>query len=248
MTEKESKPINWTPVIATGAAVGGIALILYLINRGEAEDRELAKRILDDWELEWEEVQPYVEGMYAGGRTPTDAETNIISSMLEQMKFKEYTIYELSKSTWSELGALAGDIAAGWGIVIGSTVAGYAAIKLVKNWTNKHKPPPNYPCPACDFVGATKGALAYHIKTIHQISKANAAQAQQVFLQSNLWAQSTVAVESGLYDKVYLEWPKLSTTQILYIVLAIVVIVAAAILSAGAGAALAPAAAALVLA
>lgn len=247
MTEK-SKPINWTPIIVTGASVGGIALILYLIQRGEAGDREMAERIMDDWQLEWAEVQPFVENMYASGRQPTDGETNVLSSMLEQMQLKEYSIYELSRSTWSELGSLIWDLAAGWGIIVGTAVAGYGATKLVKKWTDKNKPPPNFPCPACDFVGTTKGALEWHIKNEHTINTDNLQVAQQTYLSTAMWTQSAVAVETNLFQQIYQGWNRLPQATQVIIVVGLVIVAVALIVGTAGTAALGYAAAAMVLA
>ena len=232
MTEEKKREINWTPVAIGGAILGGLFLVWKIIGTlagGNPANNEQARLIMTDWQQEFDQVKSLTESMYAGGRTPTDQETAALSSILNQMKLKEWTIYELSKSVWSELGDMAMNIAKAWGIIIGVTVPGYIAIKLVKNWTNKNRPPPNYPCPAGDFVGATKGALDYHIKTVHPINTANLTLAQQAFSQASSWAQNAVAVESGLYDKTFIEWTSLSTAEIRAIVVAIAIIVAAAL-------------------
>jgi len=238
--KEPAKKINWTPIIITGAAVGGIYAIIKLLQSGEEADKELARRILEDWQLEFDQVQPYVESMYSEGRTPTEGEVEVLSSTLDQMKLKEYTINELSKSVWAELGDMAWDIAAGWGIIIGVTVTGYVAIRLAKNWIDKNKPPPNFPCPKCGEVFSTEGALKYHIENQHTINYANLTAAQQAFLQTPSWVQNAIAVESGLYDKTFIDWRAIGKYALIAIAIAaaiaLVVYVAPAVVPALQGA------------
>jgi hypothetical protein len=242
--QKEETKINWTPIIVGAVVLGGLYLVWKItqsITGGGEANREQAELILQDWQQEFDVVKPLVENMYSGGRTPTEQEVETLSSLLDQMKLKEYTIQKLSTTVWEELGEAAMDIAKAWGIIVGVPIAGYVAVKLVKTWTDKNKPPPNYPCPKCGAVFATEGALKYHIQTQHTVSMANATQAQQIFQQNVTWAQDAVAVHSGLYDRIYVPWPHLSTTEITLIVVAIAVVAAAALIP-GAQVTLVPAA------
>jgi hypothetical protein len=249
MTEeaKQTKrEINWTPIIVVGAAIGGIYLIARLFQSGEESDKELAREILADWQLEFDELKSYTDNIYAGGRTPTEAETAAVSSMIDQMKLKELTIYELSKSVWLELRDLANGIAQSLGIIIGEVIAGYVAIRVIKRWIDKNRPPPNFPCPKCGIVYATEGALKYHITNTHIPTLAHATEAQQAFSQTSSWVQSLIADE-GLQTETFIDWRTLSKVAIVILVAAIIAIVTAG-LAAPAEAALLQPAAALLLA
>jgi hypothetical protein len=206
--EKETK-VNWNYVIAGSAAIGGVALLVYLVKTITGEDadkREQAERILADWQQEWDVAEPFMQSIYAGDVAPTQAQTILLGDQLEDMKVKELAIKELSQSTWSELGVMAKDIGIGLGIAIGVPVAGYVAAKLTNNWIDKNKPPPSYPCPVCDQIFATKGALKHHIETGHVIDYAQLAQAQQMFRSTPIFAQTYVATQSGYYNAINVDW------------------------------------------
>jgi hypothetical protein len=220
MAEEKEQRVNWTPVLVGGVAVGGLYLVYKIVQAigGENEaDREQARLIMEDWQQEFDELKAYSDIIYANGRTPTESEAQIMSSMLDQMKLKEYTIYELSKSTWSELKDLANAIARDMGIIAGTVVVGYVAIKILKRWRDRNNPPPNFPCPAGDFVGRTQGELQYHIKTHHVPDVSQAYAAQQSFGTTCSWVQNAVAVESTLYNKTFFQWPTLSKTELILI-------------------------------
>lgn len=208
MEEETKSKVNWTPVFVIGA-IGVTALIIGKLLYAESEaDREQAKLILEDWQLEFDELKAYTETIYAGGRTPTDQEIAIMSSMLDQMKIKEETIQQLSKSVFEELRDIIETAAKNWWLVplvIITPIAGYMTYKLVKGWFNNRRPPPNFPCPKGDAIFSTEAELKHHIQTKHQPNPANAPEAQQDFVQTSSWVQNAVAVES-YYAKTYTDW------------------------------------------
>jgi hypothetical protein len=216
VTEEKERKVNWTPIIVTVAAGTGIFLILKLFLSENAADREQAKIILDDWQQEFDELKPYTEAIYYGGRTPTEQEIAILSSMLDQMKIKEETIQSLSKSVFTELKDLIETAARNWWLVpvaIITPIAGYMTYKLVKGWKNRRGPPPNFPCPKCGIVFATEGALKNHIETAHTPIAASAIQARQAFDQTSTWVQNAVAIES-YYAQTFTNWSAFSLPQI----------------------------------
>jgi len=207
--EKEGK-INWTPIVIGGAAVGGLFLIWKIVEAiqgGSEANKEQARLILEDWQQEFDELKPYVETIYAGGRTPTDQEIAILSSMLDQMKIKEETIQQISTSIFREIRDVIETAAKDWWLVptvIITPIAGYMTYKLVRRWFNNRRPPPNFPCPKCGAVYSTEGALKHHIETEHIPTVQFALEAQQNFAQTSTWVQNAVAVESyyaGTYDR-----------------------------------------------
>lgn len=211
-TKETKRPeINWNYVILGGAALGAIALVLAVVKEITSEDeerRKLAEQIFQEWVREWYEVEPYMKQIYLAG-TPTEEQTLLLGQMLDQMKWKELNISSLSKTTWAELVDLARQIGIALGVV-GGTVVAYVAIKTVNNWINKNRPPPNFPCPKCDQVFATEGALKYHIETGHTINPAGIDYAQQAFLKSPLFAQYYVATQTGYYNQIYVPWKEIA--------------------------------------
>lgn len=215
--EKVTKPINWTPVIIGGTMIGGAALIIWLLTRGEAEDRELAREILEDWQMEFDELKTYTEQIYYGGRQPTEQEVAIISQMLEQMSIKEITIKQLSETVWQEAEDVIKAAISGWWLVpviIFTPIAGYAAYKAVKGWKDKNQPPPSFPCPKCGASYSTAGALKHHVETEHTPIKQFATEAQAQFVQTSTWVQGAIAVDSALYSRTYSQWSRLGLPEI----------------------------------
>lgn len=215
--EKVTKPINWTPVIIGGTVIGGAALIIWLLTRGEAEDRELAREILEDWQQEFDALKTYTEQIYYGGRQPTEQEVAIISQMLEQMSIKETTIKQLSETVWQEAEELIKTVVASWWlvpIITFTPIAGYAAYKAVKGWKDKNQPPPNFPCPKCGANFGTAGALRHHIETEHTTTKEFATEAQAQFVQTSTWVQGATAIDSALYGRTYSQWSRLGLPEI----------------------------------
>lgn len=216
MTTEAKDKINWTPIIVTGAIFGGIFLVWKLFRAESEADREQARLILEDWQLEFDELRPYTETIYAGGRTPTEQEIAILSSMLDQMKVKEETIQQLSRSVFGELQDLIETTAKNWWLmptVIITPIAGYMTYKLVRRWFNNRRPPPNFPCPKCDAVYSTEGSLKHHIETEHTPTVEFALAAQQKFVQTSTWVQNAVAVES-YYAKTYTNWSRWGLPEI----------------------------------
>lgn len=216
MTEEKKKEINWTPIIIAGAAVGGIYFIIRQLMSGDVEDRELAREILKDWQLEFDQLQSYVESIYYGGRIPTDQETAVLSSMLDQMAIKETTILQLSKTVWQEAQDVITTTAKNWWllpVVVFTPIAGYGAFKLVRRWFNNRRPPPNFPCPKCGSVYGTEGALKAHMDNSHAPTAEFALEAQQKFFQASTWVQGGVAVES-YYGRTYTNWSRWSLPDI----------------------------------
>lgn len=216
MSEERRKETNWTPIIVTGLAVGGLYLILRLFMSAEAEDRELAREILADWQLEFDQMKTYVETIYAGGRTPTEQETAILSAMLEQMAIKEITIQNLSKTVWEEAKDVIRTAAQNWWLVpavIFTPIAGYATFKLVRRWFNNRRPPPNFPCPKCGGTFSSEEALKEHMDNVHAPTKEFALEAQQKFFQTSTWIQGAIAVES-YYGNTYTNWSRWSLPEI----------------------------------
>jgi len=215
--EKITKPISWTPVIIGGTVIGGAALIIWLLTRGEVEDRKLAREILDDWQMEFDELKNYTEQIYYGGRQPTEQEVEILSRMLDEMSIKETTIKQLSSTVWQEAVDVIKAAASAWWlvpVVVFTPIAGYAAYKVVKGWKDKKQPPPSFPCPKCGASFGTEGALKYHIETEHSPNKQFANEAQAQFVQTSTWVQGATAVESALYSRTYSRWSALGLPEI----------------------------------
>jgi len=228
----EETKVNWNYMIAGVAALGGLALVLAIVKQVTAEDeakRKEAERILADWEREWNTVEPFMQSIYAGSVVPTAEQTTLLGQQLDMMKHKELAIQDLSKSTWAELGDMARNIGIGLGVAIGVPIAGYVAVKLVNNWIDKHRPPPNFPCPVCDQVFATKGQLKYHLETQHYPRVDALPQAQQMFLNSPLFIQNYVASQSGYYNSVALDWRYVGVAVLVAIAVAIAIIATAGI-------------------
>jgi hypothetical protein len=221
--KKGKTEINWTPIAVGGLVIGGIVLawkMLQSLGSESPANQEQARIILTDWQLEFDEMKTYTETIYAGGRTPTDQEIAVLSSMLDQMKIKELTVHDLSKTVFSELKNLIDTLAADWWLVPVSVasviilpIAGYMTYKLIKEWKNRRGPPPNFPCPKDGIVFATEGALKNHIETAHTPILAFVAQARQAFDQTSTWVQSAVAVES-YYSQTFTIWSALNLPQI----------------------------------
>lgn len=210
--EPTTKGINWTPIIIGGTALGAI----YLITRLFLSRTEQAKEILEDWQQEFDQLQPYVESIYAGGRTPTEQEVAVLSAMLENMRIKEQTVEQLSKSFFTELHDIIETTAKNWWLMpvaIITPIAGYMTYKLVKGWFNNRRPPPNFPCPKCGAVFGTKEALKRHIETEHTPTAQFALEAQENFAQASTWVQNAVAVES-YYAKTFTRWDHWSLPEI----------------------------------
>lgn len=214
---KATKPINWTPVIVSGFILGGVALIGWVLTRGEAADRELAGEILEDWQMEFDLMKSYTEMIYYGGRQPTEQEVAIISQELENMAVKEITIKQLSETVWQEAEDVMKTAISGWWlvpVVVFTPIAGYVAYKAVKGWKDKNQPPPSFPCPKCGASYSTAGALKYHIENQHTPTKQFAIQAQSQFVQTSTWVQGAAAVDSALYGRTYSRWSSLGLPEI----------------------------------
>lgn len=215
MTTEGKRAVNWTPIVIAGAATGGLYLIwriMRTIGEGSESDKELAREIMAEWYVQFENMKDYTEMVYHMGRTPTDEELAILSAHLDNMAIKELTVYNLSKSIWEELKELIETVAENWwlGIAVGMAwVPGYATYKLFKKWKDRNQPPPNFPCPRCDYVAGTEGALKHHFESTHDVVAAAAAQAQVDFHKLSTFVQGAVAVES-VYGSVYNNWGTMS--------------------------------------
>ena len=215
MTTKRKRDIDWTPIAIAGAATGGIYLvwkIMQTVGEGSAADRELAREIMAEWYVQFEHMQDYTEMIYYMGKTPTDQELAILSAQLENMGIKELTVYNLSTSVWQEMKELFEAVAEHWWLfpAVGlGWVPGYATYKLVKKWKDKNRPPPNFPCPRCDHVAGTEGALKNHFENTHEVIAAGALEAQVDFHKLSNWVQGAVAIES-VYGSVYNNWGTMS--------------------------------------
>jgi hypothetical protein len=221
MTEETEHKINWTPIIVVGAAGVGIYFILKLLISGSAANQEQARLIIADWQQEFDELKTYTETIYAGGRTPTDQEIAVLSSMLDQMSIKEQTVNQLSKSGFTQLMDVIKTAAANWWLVpvevaaISFTpIAGYLTYKLVRRWFNNRRPPPNFPCPTGDgFVAGSEAELKNHMDRVHPPTIAHAVDAQQAFSQISPWVQNAVAVES-YYATTFTTWNRWNLSSI----------------------------------
>lgn len=221
--ESTKRAVNWTPIIVGGTVVaGGIVLykILQTLEAGSEADRELAREIMADWQLEFDQLQPYMESIYYSGREPTEQELAILSSMLTQMEIKERTIYELSRSVFNEFTDMAAGIAADlWlvskavALITLSGIAGYVTYKIVREWKNRRGPPPTYPCPICGAVYGTAQALEYHVGAEHPVTSAYTIQAQVEFGRATSWIQNAVAVEM-FYGRTYTNWADFSLADL----------------------------------
>jgi len=215
MTEEPRRDINWTPIVIAGAATGGLYLIwriMRTIGEGTEADRELAREIMAEWYVQFEDMKDYTEMIYHDGRIPTDEEMDILSAKHENMAIKELTIYNLSKTVWEELRELLETVAENWWLapVIGvSWVPAWAAYKLGKKWKDKNQPPPNFPCPRCDHIAGTEGSLKHHFESDHPVDQIAAAQAQVDFYKLSSWVQGAVAIES-VYGSVHNNWGTMS--------------------------------------
>lgn len=214
-TKEKSKPINWNYVLVGGMTLGGIVLLWKLIEHLTAsggtvppENRQQAQEILADWQNEFDEVHALMDRIYAEGRTPTDNEAQIISNFQDQMKWKELTIHDLDITTFEQLKELVWSIAKSLGVIVGTLLLAWVTIKLLSALIRKWWPPspPNYPCPACDFVGATKSALNLHMRNQHTIQTANLAQAQYVFNQMPSAVQYYIADIAGSTSYATMDW------------------------------------------
>lgn len=225
MSPDTQEKINWTPVVITGLVVAGVFggyLVIKSVTAGGAERRELAERILVDYQAEEIELRDWVEQIFAGGRTPTDEEMAVFDSMTEQMVLKEKTIYELSRTTFSALHEVLSEAASKWWLVpVGVAsitlipIAGYMVFKYVREWFNRRPPgPPTFECPVCHEMFYTKEALKKHKDIKHYVTKANLAQAQELFIEASVWVRGAVAAESGMYAKVERDWWELSLGEL----------------------------------
>lgn len=214
--ETKSRPINWGPVITIGAVAGGAALIIWLLTRGESEDKELAREILDDWQVEFDGLKDYVERIYGGGRTPTEGEIGVMSQMLDAMSLKEQSINQLSKSVWQEAEDIIKTAAQDWWlvpVVIFTPIAGWATYKILRGWFNNRRPPGAFPCPIDGQVFSTAEHLRQHMESEHPVRPEGANDAQAVFNQTSSWTQNAIAVESYL-SQTYNPWYGYSIPQL----------------------------------
>jgi hypothetical protein len=213
---KAENKVNWT-ALGVGALVvgGGIVLwkILETLTGPSPEEQKIIDEILHEWQSEFDQLKSYSETIYANGRTPSDQEIAVLSSMLDQMSLKEQTMVGFSSSGFDQLVKLIREMAADWWLVpitVASItilpIGGYMTYKLVKEWKNRRGPPPNFPCPFGDgFVGATADQLKHHLQTNHPATAQFAGQAQQSFAQASTWVQNAVAVES-YYAATFTNW------------------------------------------
>jgi|GEM_PF-2423074 len=217
-TESESRKneINWTPIgiglIALGGLFLGWKIIQTIGGSGTVPPKVIEQiRLLEiDWQAEFVQAKSYQDTIYADGRTPTDQEVATLSNMIDAIKKKEDLAYQITipyPSVWVDFGHMITDIGTGLGIAVGSVVAGYGAIKLLKRWHDKHNPPSGgYPCPYGDVTPfATEGALKNHINTAHPVNPTGAPEAQTAFGYCSDWVQNAVAVES-YYDMTFSPW------------------------------------------
>jgi len=217
MPETKPNKMNWTPVATVGAVAGGAALIIWLLTRGESGDQELAREIMEDWELEFDDLQNYTEMIYAGGRTPTVSEIAILSQKLDHMGLKEETVHNLSLSVWRELQDLIKTAAKNWWlvpVVIFTPIAGYGAFKILRGWFNNRRPPGAWPCPIDGQVFATEEHLRQHMESQHPVNPDpdDIDYAQNQFRLTSSWVQNAVAVET-YYALTFSPWVQLSISQ-----------------------------------
>jgi len=220
MSDNESEvasKVNWTPIVLVVGGSIGVYAIIKALKSGEEERRKEAERILEDWRMEWETLNPYVESIFYGGREPTDSEMAIMDSMMKQMELKEITIQRLSTSTFQELGDIARTLAKNWWlvpVVVLTPIAGYVAFKLVKGWFQNRPPrPPTFKCPVCGEIFSSEFRLREHTEQYHPPTKANIATAQSIYRGTGTWVQGLVATDS-IYSRAYGSWSSFSLGEI----------------------------------
>lgn len=215
----KEKKIDWGPIVFAGVALGGIYAIIRALKGWtpwDGKKYEEAMIILEDYRVELEELQPYVESIYAGDRVPTEQEEAILSSMVRQMELKEATVYNLSRTVWNQLSDIIKDAAKVWWtvpLVVFTPIAGYGTYKMIKGWFKNRRPPPGFTCPSCGVIFDTETGLKEHVRTEHRIATANIGAAQELFNQSSAWVQGAVAAE-GAYGKINRDWRGFSLTEI----------------------------------
>jgi hypothetical protein len=211
-TKKGSPPINWNYVLIGGFTLGGIVLLTKLLqNIGGGitpEEHDIAVRILEDWQNEFDLVHELIDKIYSEGRTPTDDEMAIISSFQDQMKLKEYNISHHDPTVIEQLKDFVNSVAQSLGLIVGVLILGWITIKIIIPLLRNRFPPkpPNYPCPVCDFVGTTKSALNLHIRNQHTIQTANLDQAQYAFNQLPSAVQYYIADVAGSTSYATMDW------------------------------------------
>ena len=85
------------------------------------------------------------------------------------------------------------------GIIV---TAGFIAAKVVV-WLLKHYKPPGsglhtFTCPSCGAVFSTEEALNGHVRDVHGVNPAGAAEAYEAFQQTPAWVQSLVAATADV--------------------------------------------------
>jgi hypothetical protein len=216
--------INWTPIGIGLIALGGLFLgwkIIQTIGGSGTVPKEVLDQIHSleiDWQAEFAQAKSYQDTIYADGRTPTDQEVATLSNYIDAIKKKEDIAYQITlpyPSVWIEFGQMVIDIGIGLGIAVGSVIAGYGAIRLLKRWHDKNNPPRGgYPCPYGDVAPfATEGALKNHVNTVHPVNPVGAPEAQVNFAYCSDWVQNAVAVES-YYDMTFSPWTGYSLSEL----------------------------------
>lgn len=155
--------------------------------------REWSKRqLVEEYMSEVEELRAFYMTAIADG--PLDEGELAMIGVLQQAletKEKELEREGLIPEILDRLAKL--------GIIV---AAGYVGAKIVV-WLLRHYKPPGsgphtFTCPSCGMVFSTEEALNDHVRDVHGVNPAGAAEAYEAFQRTPNWVQSLVAATADV--------------------------------------------------
>lgn len=213
--------------IALGIGIPAVGVVLvYFLLKPEAPSLDEVERELRELDRECREI---------GDRQPTPEEQEVIDSKHAALLEKFKRTAEAGEGPLEMLARLIhmvfpfiseGEIL--W--VLRFAIASAAGYIIWRLWKRYRPPPPSYRCEVtnCGREFPTKAALDEHTRTEHAPTTDMEAirEAQAYFYQLPEWVMSSVATESGLYDRVHADWRTWEVAAIVALAVAATVLIA----------------------
>lgn len=245
----EEKRTDWGKVLLGVGVIGGVAVAGYGIYRLSEflSAQEKAKwELITEYLAELDEMVEFQRGLIERGMV-TDLERQLLDTMVKAMDQKQVWIETYSTHWLVDLAkAVEGDLKS-FGlyvlIPIVASIALFVAWRIFKHWPlSKRQPPPEptspppppvpavppppFVCPKDGLMFATSDALLNHIRNEHRINTnpADIRQAQAYLNQTSPFTQTLVAMESGLYNTMYIDWIVIGVAALILIAVGIAIV------------------------
>lgn len=200
------KSSNMVPLLIGGGLLAGGVLWWVLQQKGEDIPDDPQEAAIQHSTEVWKTVEEYLETIYAGGRTPTDAELQLADDMILNARIAEQAILEINQAAhakameemWRTIGYY----------VVCPPVAAFvggAALWTIIRFLHPPSKPPTCPGSGCGVTTSTPEAMVQHVQTAHKVTEdtVQLAMADQLWQPQLGFTKLTVATYGQIYGLAY---------------------------------------------